>query len=393
MGAGVIMSLDAVLKKARAEEPLTHSDLTRALSPADQAEREAIRAVARELRGRYTGDKVFTYGFVYLSTYCRNDCRFCPWRKTSAQAQHYRKSPEEVVAAARRLASCGVNLIDLTMGEDPAADEPDYINETADLVRAVRAAVGLPIMISPGVASDQALRQYREAGADWYACYQETHNPELFTRLRQGQDYQLRWRSKVKARQMGLLLEDGALCGVGESAGDLAASILAMKELGARQVRAMGFVPPDEASQSQDGSWVPSPAQGQAQAREVDMIAALRLAMPDRLIPASLDVEGLAGLTPRLAAGANLITSLIPADSKLAGVAQASLDIDNEARSVRGVLPGVAQEGLRLANNDEYRAWLKEAMERQLSQLSGDQLQSGRPSAEHGPIGGPAARS
>lgn len=358
------MSLDSVLKKARAEEALTHSDLTRLLSPADQSEREAIRAAARDLRARYSGDKVFTYGFVYLSTYCRNDCRFCPWRKTSTQARHYRKTAEEVVEAARRLAEYGVNLIDLTMGEDPAADQPDYIRETADLVRAVRSATGLPIMISPGVGSDQALRQYKEAGADWYACYQETHNPELFLRLRQGQDYQVRWRSKVEARQVGLMVEDGALCGVGESAADLANSILAMKELGARQVRAMGFVPPEEATESRDGTWVPSPARGEAQAREVDMIAALRLALPDRLIPASLDVEGLAGLAPRLEAGANLITSLIPADSDLAGVAQACLDIDNEARSVRGVSPVVERQGLRLADNGEYKTWLNEAAAR-----------------------------
>lgn len=355
------MSLDSVLKKARDEEPLTLPDLTRALSPADQAEREAIQAVARELRQRYTDDKVFTYGFIYLSTYCRNDCRFCPWRRTSAEARRYRKTPEEVVDAARRLADYGVNLIDLTMGEDPAADQPDYINETAELIRDVRSATDLPIMISPGVGSDEALRKYKEAGADWYACYQETHNPELFVRLRQGQDYQVRRRSKVKAREIGFLVEDGALCGVGESAADLAGSILAMKELGARQVRAMGFVPPAEAVRDLDDRWVPSPDQGAAQTREVDMIAALRLALPDRLIPASLDVEGLAGLSPRLQAGANLITSLIPADLALAGVAQANLDIDNEARSVQGVLPEVERLGLRLAGNNEYRSWLAEA--------------------------------
>lgn len=356
-----IMSLDCVLKKARDEEPLTLSDLTRALSPADQAEREAIQAVARELRQRYTDDKVFTYGFIYLSTYCRNDCRFCPWRRTSAEARRYRKTPEEVVDAALRLADYGVNLIDLTMGEDPAADQPDYINETAELIRNVRSATDLPIMISPGVGSDEALRKYKEAGADWYACYQETHNPELFVRLRQGQDYQVRRQSKVKAREIGFLVEDGALCGVGESAADLAGSILAMKALGARQVRAMGFVPPAEAVRDLDDRWVPSPDQGEAQTREVDMIAALRLALPDRLIPASLDVEGLAGLSPRLQAGANLITSLIPADLALAGVAQANLDIDNDARSVQGVLPGVERLGLRLADNNEYRSWLAEA--------------------------------
>ena len=66
------------------------------------------------------------------------------------------------------------------------------------------------------------------------------------------------------------------------------------------------------------------------------MIAVMRLAMPDRLIPASLDVEGIAGLEARLEAGANVVTSIVPPQSGLAGVSQAELDIDAGLRTAPG---------------------------------------------------------
>lgn len=72
------------------------------------------------------------------------------------------------------------------------------------------------------------LVRLREAGADWYACYQETHNRDLFTRLRLEQDYDRRKRTRLEAAGCGLLAEDGLLTGVGESAEDLADSILDM---------------------------------------------------------------------------------------------------------------------------------------------------------------------
>jgi hypothetical protein len=42
-------------------------------------------------------------------------------------------------------------------------------------------------------------------------------------------------------------------------------------------------------------------------------------------------------------------------------VAQADLDIDNQARSVAGARPAAEAESLRLAGPAEYRAWLTAA--------------------------------
>ena len=81
-------------------------------------------------------------------------------------------------------------------------------------------------------------------GADWYALYQETHTPELYERLRVGQPFAERVAAaRSAARRAGLLVEDGLLTGIGDTAADRARSIVGMREAGWEQVRVMTFVP------------------------------------------------------------------------------------------------------------------------------------------------------
>jgi methylornithine synthase len=84
----------------------------------------------------------------------------------------------------------------------------------------------------------------------------------------------------------------------------------------------------------------------------------LRLVFPDRLIPASLDVEGLDGLGPRLEAGANVVTSLVPPGMGLGGVANASLDIEEARRTPAGISSVLAESGLRTAGLQDYVQWM-----------------------------------
>jgi biotin synthase-like enzyme len=432
--------VENILDKALEEKPLSREELELLLSLGEGDGKEALFKAAREMRSLKGGDLIYSYGFVYLSTICRNDCLFCAYRRSNPNSLRYRKTREEVVEASLSLAGQGVNLIDLTMGEDPDTDEWSYLLGAASLISEVREAAKVPVMISPGLVSREALGLFKNAGALFYACYQETHSPELFRTLRLGQSYEKRWNIKKEAKSLGLLVEDGVLCGVGESPADLAHSILSMKELGAEQVRAMAFVPYDAEvkgkipkkkgnglgapilSESSDfrglSSQVPivdnpsqinqanepklakepgvankpkrpeeplgpdlpfqlardqkpelpaeeaDPSENQpdklARERELTVTAVLRLSFPKALIPASLDVEGLRGLRPRLDAGANLITSFVPGSLGLAGVAQSGLDIENERRSVPASLPILKSLGLRMATPDQYLEKVRE---------------------------------
>ena len=340
------------MDKAYSEKSLSRDEIIFLLSLNNVNEIAQIFELARKLKYRYFDNKVFLYGFVYFSTWCRNDCRFCYYRKSNTESQRYRKDLQEIVEASISLAESGVHLIDLTMGEDPYYQQTqNKLKYLVDLVRQVKKEVNLPIMISPGVVSNQVLHRLASAGADWYACYQETHNRLLFSELRLNQDYDERFFSKEYALRNGLLVEEGILTGVGESMADIADSIEGMRSLGAQQVRVMSFVP-------QKGSPMDS-WQSPDRLRELKIISVLRLLFPDRLIPASLDIDGSQGLKARLNAGANVITSLIPSSSGLAGVAQSTKDIQEGYRTVQGILPILEDMSLEIATQNEYLGWIE----------------------------------
>lgn len=320
-------------------------------------ELEMLFEAARNVRKANFGSKIFTYGFAYTSTFCRNDCTFCYFRRSNERPQRYRKKTQDVLDVARYLSKEGVNLMDLTMGEDPKFQDAKNgeLDALVQLVTDIKAVTDLPLMISPGVVPDKTLSMLVTAGVTWYACYQETHNPALFKTLRAGQRFEERLEKKRVARKLGLLVEEGILCGIGESAADIAHSIQVMRELDVDQVRVMKFVP-------QPGTPMAAYVE-EASLRECHIIAVLRLSFPDRLIPASLDVDGLAGLKMRLNAGANVITSLVPPDYGLSGVAHSELDIENANRTMAGVRPILEDCHLTAAKSEDYSAWIRARQE------------------------------
>ena len=327
-------------------------DLVTLLQTENEDVLEELFAAARELRQRHFGDKIFTYGFVYFSTYCRNNCNFCFFRRDNGDTIRYRKNREEVLAIAKELADSGVNLIDLTLGEDPELHKEGF-RSMLDLVDDIHAEVDRPVMISPGVISDDLIQEFARRNAEFYALYQETYNRGLFKKLRIHQDYDERLHAKIKARECGMLIEEGLMTGLGETAGDIADALLAMRELKPSQVRVMTFVP-------QNGTPMEN-FEPQNHDMELKIIALMRLLNHRALIPASLDVEGIEGLESRINAGCNVVTSIIPPTSGLAGVAQSTMDVGEGYRTVAGVEPRLKALGLRVADSDEYKAWLKEA--------------------------------
>lgn len=344
------MNVFQLINDAEKGKQLDLNEVIALISASDKEEVDALFSAARRVRDRRFGNKVYIYGFVYFSTYCKNNCAFCYYRSTN-DLPRYRKTKEEVLELSASLEDAGVNLVDLTMGEDPRM----YVNgheNLIDLVQSVRDTVDTGIMISPGAIDKEAFPKLRDAGADWFACYQETYNRDLFQNLRLEQDYQNRIDQRIWAKQAGILTEDGMLVGMGETPRDRAEAILCMGGLGCEQIRAMTFVP-------QAGT----PMQGlipQDSTEELKAIAVMRLLFQDRLIPASLDVEGIAGLKTRIDAGANVITSIIPPHQELAGVAQPELNIDDGHRSVDYVIEMLENMGRHVASNSEYRSFLTE---------------------------------
>lgn len=343
------ITMGIILQKALDGQPLEKNEVMALLASEGDQER-ALYQAAREIRTRHFDDRIYLYGFVYFSTYCRNNCNFCYYR-TSNQIHRYRKEPDEVLAIAEQLAASGVHLLDLTMGEDPVYHEKEFA-PVLSIISRIKEATGLPVMISPGVVPNKIIDEFAKQKVEWYALYQETYNRDLFATLRLDQEYDSRMDAKLYARSRGMLIEEGLMTGIGESLEDLADSILAMSQIDARQLRVMSFVPQKGIPMEQ----MKTPDRG----LESKTIAILRLLNPKSLIPASLDVDGIAGLTSRIDAGANVVTSIIPPNTGLAGVAQNSMDIDDGSRTVEGVRTILKTMGLRVGSQAEYRREIRD---------------------------------
>ena len=73
--------IDDLLDKALNGQTLEKGEIIELLSIEDKDAMEKLYKTAREIRKRIFSDKVFLYGFVYFSNYCKNDCNFCYSRR------------------------------------------------------------------------------------------------------------------------------------------------------------------------------------------------------------------------------------------------------------------------------------------------------------------------
>lgn len=308
---------------------------------------------ARNVRMQVTGSKIFLYGFIYLSTYCHNGCTFCLFSHENTKLERYRKKIDEVLAIAQKLADDGVHLIDLTMGEDPYFLAEKGFHEFLEMIHQVKTSTGLAVMVSPGVLPKPYYPLLREAGADWYACYQENHSHQEFSRLRPMQDFETRDNARKYAHEAGLLVEDGLLTGTGESMESLIMSMQVFQKAHLSQARIMTYVGYDNTI----------PMQALAHNTELTAIALLRLANPEYLIPASLDIGGINGLESRLQAGANVVTSIIPDGFGLSGVVSQQ-DIENKQRNVIAVKKCLQKLDLVMASTSDYQNFIANARKR-----------------------------
>lgn len=347
------MDISKITEKLANGESASDAEIGTLLT-AEGEDRETVFEASREVRDRVFGNKTYMSGFMYFSTYCRNNCTFCYFRNSN-DIERYRKSTEEVVELSERIRDAGINIIDLTMGEDPMLIRNDY-QGLIDIVEAIREVSDIPVMVSPGAVPKHMFPRFSEAGADIVAVYQETYNRGLFAERRVGQDFDFRRNQKVWAMEAGMLAEDGMMVGIGETLQDRVDAIRNMLVLGCDQVRAMTFVP-QEGTPMENSKTVDS-------VNELLALAVMRLMCHDVMIPATLDVDGAAGMRARLDAGASVVTSIIPPNVDLAGVAQSSMDIDDGGRSVTHVVSMLKEMGRRPATMQECRRMFDARKER-----------------------------
>ncbi|MBP3268046.1 MAG: [FeFe] hydrogenase H-cluster radical SAM maturase HydE, partial [Ruminococcus sp.] len=87
-----------IVEKLYRGEFLSDDELRALIETDDKDAAELLRQRADEVRQKHYGKKVFLRGLIEVSSYCKNDCRYCGIRRSNKEAERYRLSREEIMS-------------------------------------------------------------------------------------------------------------------------------------------------------------------------------------------------------------------------------------------------------------------------------------------------------
>ena len=256
----------------------TLEDFASLLSPAAGRRLEELAAASHGLTVARFGRTMRMYAPLYLSNECLSSCAYCGFAR-ELQIARRTLTPAETLAEARHLVEQGFRSLLLLTGEHERLTGVEFLEERIRLLAGEVPSLAVEVQ----VWSEAEYARLAAAGCDAVVIYQETYDPETYARVhRAGRKRHYEWRllgperaARAGMRRVGI----GALLGLHrdwrfEAVAMAAHARFLMKRYWRTQVTVS--VPRLRPSAA---GW--QPADPVADADLVQLICALRLALPD----------------------------------------------------------------------------------------------------------------
>lgn len=223
----------------------SHEEIEGWLRETDVKALEPLWKQADTVRRKNVGEEVHLRGLIEFSNTCSRHCAYCGIRVDNRSVNRYRMSADEIVECAHSAVTLGYGTVVLQSGEDRSYTS-DMIS---DIVRRIKAEVGLAVTLSLGERSLAEMAAWREAGADRYLLRFETSNPRLFAAIHPavpGKEID-RIALLRTLRELGYEVGSGVMIGIpGQTYGDLARDIEMFRELDLDMIGVGPFLPHPE---------------------------------------------------------------------------------------------------------------------------------------------------
>lgn len=284
-------------------------DLIRLIS-AEGDEQKLLHARSREVAEAVIGKKVFFRGLVEFSNICTKDCLYCGIRKGNRDAERYMLDDEAILDAARFAWENRYGSMVLQAGE---RSDDTFVTRIGELLKKIKQMTRneLGITLSLGEQTEATYRYWYECGAHRYLLRIESSTEELYYKIHPkdaDHDFVNRLRCLHDLKRIGYQVGTGVMIGLPfQEYGHLADDLLFMKEL---DVDMVGMGPYIEHTHTplydyRQQLW----PIGRRFDVALNMIAALRLLMPDINIAAATALQAIdpMGREKALKIGANII--------------------------------------------------------------------------------------
>ncbi len=273
-------------------------------------ERNQLLKKSRVVKENTVGKKVFFRGLIEFSNVCSKDCFYCGIRKSNTNVIRYSATDEEILAACRFAWENRFGSVVLQSGE---ITTPKFVKRVDNLVRKIKQLSNgeLGITLSCGEQTGEIYRRWFESGAHRYLLRIEASNSELYKKIHPNNP---KHSFKKRAEALQALKECNYQIGTGVMVGmpfqtyeDLAGDLLFFKNIDMDMCGMGPYIEHENTPLYSYRNLLMS--QGERFDLTLNMIAILRLLMPDINIAASTALEAIdpMGREKAVVAGANVI--------------------------------------------------------------------------------------
>jgi 2-iminoacetate synthase len=232
-------AVKGILAKARETKGLSHREASVLLACDDKETVHELYSLAFDIKQQFYGNRIVLFAPLYLSNYCVNGCRYCPYHSGSDMARK-KLTQDEIRAETAALQDMGHKRLAVECGEDPVNNPIEYILESLDTIYGVKHKNGAIRRANVNIAATtvENYRKLHDAGIGTYILFQETYDKSGYEYLHpKGPKHNYAYHTEAMDRAMLGGIDDvglGVLFGLENYAYEFAALLMHAEHLEAR---------------------------------------------------------------------------------------------------------------------------------------------------------------
>lgn len=135
-----------ILERAKDCKGLSYREAALLLECEDESIHQEIFRLAEEIKEKFYGNRIVLFAPLYLSNYCINGCKYCPYHGQNKHISRKKLTQEQIRQEVTALQDMGHKRLAIEAGEDPKNTRSNtywnaLIRSTASSIKTERSAV------------------------------------------------------------------------------------------------------------------------------------------------------------------------------------------------------------------------------------------------------------
>lgn len=177
--------IDSILEKAKERKGLSHREASVLLACDNEDKIKEMYDLAEQIKKEFYGNRIVMFAPLYLSNYCINGCKYCPYHISNKHIARKKLTQEDIRREVIALQDMGHKRLAIEAGEDPQNNPIEYILECIKTIYSIKHKNGAIRRVNVNIAATtvEEYRMLAEAGIGTYILFQETYNRESYEQL------------------------------------------------------------------------------------------------------------------------------------------------------------------------------------------------------------------